>query len=169
MHIQNATHREWIRDQVETNRNQPQLSLDDKRRILIKLSQSEMLENFIHKKFLGQKRFSLEGGEGIIPGLDSVVEGAPDYGVKEIVFGMAHRGRLNVLANILNKSYEEIFSEFEGAADRAILGGDGDVKYHLGFSSDVITAKGRKVHLTLTANRKSPGSGESRRTRSRAR
>ena len=151
-HIQDPTKRNWVRDQIEPIANQPQLDHDDKRRVLIKLSQAELLENFIHTKFLGQKRFSLEGGESMIPGLDAIVEGAPDFGVKEVVVGMAHRGRLNVLANILNKSYEEIFTEFEGSIDQRQIEGDGDVKYHMGFSSDHITAQGRKVHLTLTAN-----------------
>ena len=100
-HLQDPKKRHWVRNQIEPTKNQPQLTQDDRRRILIKLSQAELLEHFIHTKFLGQKRFSLEGAESIIPGLDAIVEGAPDFDGKVIVLGMAHRGRLNILANIL--------------------------------------------------------------------
>ena len=151
-HIQDRTVRHWVRREVETNRNQPVLSKEDKRRILMKLNQAEMLESFIHTKFLGQKRFSLEGGEALIPALDQILELAPEFAVKEVVMGMAHRGRLNVLCNILNKSYEEVFTEFEGSYDISQLQGDGDVKYHMGFSSDHVTSQGGKVHVTLSAN-----------------
>jgi 2-oxoglutarate dehydrogenase E1 component len=151
-HIQDRAIRHWVRREVEARRNQPQLNKDEKRRILMKLNQAEMLESFIHTKFLGQKRFSLEGGEALIPALDAIMELAPDLGVKEVVMGMAHRGRLNVLCNILNKSYEEVFTEFEGSYDISQLQGDGDVKYHMGFSSDYVTSKGGKLHLTLSAN-----------------
>ena len=118
----------------------------------MKLNQAEMLETFIHTKFLGQKRFSLEGCETLIPALDTILELAPELGAKEVVMGMAHRGRLNVLCNTLNKSYEEVFTEFEGSYDISQLQGDGDVKYHLGFSSDYVNSKGNKLHVTLTAN-----------------
>ena len=151
LHIQDHERRYWIRNRIEPTRNKPQLEREQKRRILMKLSQADLLEAFIHAKFLGQKRFSLEGGECLIPALDSLVEMAPDHGVKEIVFGTAHRGRLNVLVNVLNKSYEELFTEFEGVVGNA-WGGDGDVKYHLGFSSDHVTSRGHKIHLSLTAN-----------------
>ncbi|MBA2482744.1 MAG: 2-oxoglutarate dehydrogenase E1 component [Planctomycetes bacterium] len=151
-HIQDRAIRGWIRDRLESHRNQPQLNGDMKRRILMKLNQAELLETFIHTKFLGQKRFSIEGGEALLPALDAIIEMSPDLGVKEIVMGMAHRGRLNVLCNTLNKSYEEVFTEFEGSYDINDLQGDGDVKYHLGFSSDHVTARGGKVHLTLSAN-----------------
>ena len=151
-HIQDRDVRHWVRREVESGRNQPQLTKEEKRRILMKLNQAEMLENFIHTKFLGQKRFSLEGGESLIPALDAILEMAPEIGAKEVVLGMAHRGRLNVLCNTLNKSYEEVFTEFEGSYDISQLQGDGDVKYHLGFSSDFVNSKGNKVHVTLTAN-----------------
>jgi 2-oxoglutarate dehydrogenase E1 component len=151
-HIQDRDVRHWMRREVETGRNQPVLTKDEKRRILMKLNQAEMLESFIHTKFLGQKRFSLEGGEATIPALDTVLEIAPEFGAKEVVMGMAHRGRLNVLCNIMNKSYEEVFTEFEGSYDINELQGDGDVKYHLGFSSDFVNSKGKTLHLTLTAN-----------------
>ncbi len=151
-HIQDRIIRSWVRDEVERDRNQPSLSRDEKQRVLMKLHQAEMLETFIHTKFLGQKRFSIEGGEALLPALDTIIEMAPELGVKEIVMGMAHRGRLNVLCNTLNKSYEEVFTEFEGSYDINELQGDGDVKYHLGFSSDHISATGAKIHLTLSAN-----------------
>ncbi len=151
-HIQDRTIRSWIRLEIERERNQPQLSPEEKRRILMMLNKAETLETFIHTKFLGQKRFSIEGGEALLPALDAIIEMAPELGVKEMVMGMAHRGRLNVLCNILHKSYEEVFTEFEGSYDISELQGDGDVKYHLGYSSDRTTASGKNIHLTLTAN-----------------
>ena len=152
MHIQDRERRLWVRNAIEQGHNQPKLTSDEKRRVLMKLNQAETLEHFIHTKFLGQKRFSLEGGEALMPALDAIIEECPELGIKEIVLGMAHRGRLNVLCNTLNKSYEEIFTEFEGNYDLRELQGDGDVKYHLGFSSDHVTSDGRKVHLTLNPN-----------------
>ncbi len=152
MHIQNREQRLWVRNAVETGHNQPVLTNDEKRRILMKLNQAETLEHFIHTKFLGQKRFSLEGGESLMPAMDAIIEECPELGIKEIVLGMAHRGRLNVLCNTLNKSYEEIFTEFEGNYDLRELQGDGDVKYHLGYSSDHVTSDGRTIHLTLSPN-----------------
>ncbi len=152
MHIQDREQRLWVRNAVEQGHNQPHLTLDEKRRVLMKLNQADTLEHFIHTKFLGQKRFSLEGGESLMPALDAIIEECPELGIKEIVLGMAHRGRLNVLCNTLNKSYEEVFTEFEGNYDLRELQGDGDVKYHLGFSSDHVTSDGRKVHLTLNPN-----------------
>jgi 2-oxoglutarate dehydrogenase E1 component len=152
MHIQDRERRLWVRNAVEKGSNQPALTNDEKRRLLMKLNQAETLEHFIHTKFLGQKRFSLEGGESLMPALDAIIETGPELGIKELVLGMAHRGRLNVLCNTLNKSYEEVFTEFEGNYDLRELQGDGDVKYHLGFSSDHVTSDGRKVHLTLNPN-----------------
>ena len=152
MHIQNRDQRLWVRNQVERGSNQPVLSRDEKRRILLKLNQAETLEQFIHTKFIGQKRFSLEGGESMMPALDAIIELAPELGIEEYIIGMAHRGRLNVLCNTLNKSYEEVFTEFDGSYDISDLQGDGDVKYHLGFASDHITASGKKVHLVLNHN-----------------
>jgi 2-oxoglutarate dehydrogenase E1 component len=151
-HIQDRGILAWVRDQIESERNQPKLTREEKQRILMKLRQAETLEHFIHTKFLGQKRFSIEGGEALLPALDAIIELAAELGVKEAVMGMAHRGRLNVLCNILNKSYEEVFTEFEGSYDLTELQGDGDVKYHLGYSSDRVTAAGAKIHLTLSAN-----------------
>ena len=152
MHIQDRARRLWVRNETEKGSNQPVLDADEKRRILMKLAQAETLENFIHTKFIGQKRFSLEGGESLMPALDAIIEIAPALGIKEYVIGMPHRGRLNVLCNTMNKNYEEVFTEFEGNYDLRELQGDGDVKYHLGFSSDHITASGAKVHLTLNPN-----------------
>ena len=110
-----------------------------------------VFESFLHKKFVGQKRFSLEGGESLIPALDVIVQNGSEAGVDEIVIGMAHRGRLNVLANVLKKTYTDIFSEFEGKEYEDNLF-DGDVKYHLGFSSEIVTEAGRKLQLTLAPN-----------------
>ncbi|TVR40795.1 MAG: 2-oxoglutarate dehydrogenase E1 component, partial [Planctomycetota bacterium] len=152
LHIQDPGVRDWVKSRIEPIRNRPQLTREDRSRILYKICQAEQLETFIHTKFLGQKRFSLEGGETLIPGLDAIIEQGASMGVKEFVFGMAHRGRLNVLCNILNKSYEEVFAEFEGNLEIAGEEGDGDVKYHMGFSSHHTTAKGFGIHLTLTAN-----------------
>ncbi len=119
--------------------------------MLHKLSQAVVFEQFLHKKFVGQKRFSLEGGEALIPALDAVIEMGAGMGIEEFVVGMAHRGRLNVLANIFNKTYDAIFSEFEGKEYEDNLF-DGDVKYHLGYSCDVETDNGKKVKLTLSPN-----------------
>ncbi|MCK6490762.1 MAG: 2-oxoglutarate dehydrogenase E1 component [Planctomycetes bacterium] len=152
MHIQNRDQRLWVRHAVERGSNQPQLTRDEKRRILLKLNQAETLEGFIHTKFLGQKRFSLEGGESMMPSLDAMIEMAPEQDIEEFIIGMAHRGRLNVLCNTLNKSYEEVFTEFEGSYDLSELQGDGDVKYHLGFDSEHVTASGKRVRLILNHN-----------------
>ena len=119
--------------------------------MLHKLSQAVVFEQFLHKKFVGQKRFSLEGGEALIPALDAIIELGANEGIEEFVVGMAHRGRLNVLANIFNKTYDAIFSEFEGKEYEDNLF-DGDVKYHLGYSSDVVTDNGKQVKLTLSPN-----------------
>jgi 2-oxoglutarate dehydrogenase E1 component len=151
MHIRNTQVREWLRDRMESSRNHPQLDIRQKRRILLKLNAAELFETFLHSHYIGQKRFSLEGGEMLIPLLDTVIERAAKHGVREIVMGMPHRGRLSVLANILNKPYSLIFSEFEGNLPETVAG-DGDVKYHLGFSADHFGADEHKVHLSLTPN-----------------
>ena len=151
MHIRDVTARRWLRDRMESSRNRPAFDLKRKRRIIYKLHGAELFERFVHTHYVGQKRFSLEGAEMLIPLLDALIERAGGHGVKEIVMGMAHRGRLNVLANTLNKPYRLIFSEFEGNLPRTV-GGDGDVKYHLGFSGDHTTSDGRTIHLSLSAN-----------------
>jgi 2-oxoglutarate dehydrogenase E1 component len=143
---------EWFEQKMERVRNTPNFSVDTKKRILKKLNQGVVFENFLGTKFLGQKRFSLEGAESVIPALDSVVEKGAELGIEEFVIGMAHRGRLNVLANIMNKTYKNIFAEFEGKTYNADKPFDGDVKYHQGYSTDVETASGKKVHLSLCPN-----------------
>jgi 2-oxoglutarate dehydrogenase E1 component len=141
----------WLEQRMESTKNTPSLSIDEKRRILQKLNEAVVFENFLQVKYAGQKRFSLEGAETLIPAIDAVIEEGAEAGLKEFVIGMAHRGRLNVLANILNKTYEDIFTEFEGKEFEE-TGFDGDVKYHLGFSSTITTTRGKKVHLSLTPN-----------------
>ena len=142
----------WIEGKMETERNTPNFSVDEKKRILKKLNEAVIFENFLGTKFLGQKRFSLEGAEAVIPALDSVIEKGAELGIEEFVIGMAHRGRLNVLANIMQKTYKEIFAEFEGKAYSADSPFGGDVKYHLGYSTDVHTNGGKNVHLSLCPN-----------------
>ncbi|SIO13643.1 2-oxoglutarate dehydrogenase E1 component [Singulisphaera sp. GP187] len=151
MHIRNVEVRRWLQSRMEPNRNRPNFDLRKKRRIVLKLNAAELFESFLHSHYIGQKRFSLEGGEMLIPLLDSIIEGSSKFGVREIVMGMPHRGRLNVLANILNKPYGMIFSEFEGNMPETV-GGDGDVKYHLGFSADHVTTDKHSIHLSLTPN-----------------
>jgi len=128
------------------------LPLEKRRRILEKLNQGVIFEKFLHTKYVGQKRFSLEGGETTIPALDAIINVAADNDVQEVIMGMAHRGRLNILANILGKTYEQIFSEFEGSAIPDQTMGTGDVKYHLGFSSEIETTSNKKVYLKLAPN-----------------
>ncbi|MEM7510688.1 MAG: 2-oxoglutarate dehydrogenase E1 component, partial [Bacteroidota bacterium] len=140
-----------LRSKMEDSRNTPQFPIEKKKHILRKLMEAVNFEKFLGKKFVGQKRFSLEGAETLIPALDAVIEKGADLGLEEFVIGMAHRGRLNVLANTMKKEYDEIFSEFEGK-EHAESVFQGDVKYHLGFSSDIETSSGRKVHLSLMPN-----------------
>ncbi|WP_410220195.1 2-oxoglutarate dehydrogenase E1 component [Pedobacter sp.] len=142
----------WLEQKMETEHNTPKLSLDEKKRVLKKLNEAVVFESFLGTKFLGQKRFSLEGAEALIPALDSVIEKGADLGIEEFVLGMAHRGRLNVLANIMQKSYKDIFAEFEGKSYNPETPFGGDVKYHLGYSTDVTTNKGKNVHLSLCPN-----------------
>ena len=151
MHIRDLEIRRWLFERMEPVRNHPRFDIKKKRRIIYKLNEAELFETFLHKNFVGQKRFSLEGGEMLIPLLDGIIERAGGLGVQEIVMGMPHRGRLNVLANILHKPYGLIFSEFEGNMPETVAG-DGDVKYHLGFSADHVTQDRQTVHLTLTPN-----------------
>ncbi|MFB6455043.1 2-oxoglutarate dehydrogenase E1 component [Chitinophaga sp. Hz27] len=141
----------WLEKEYESAMSTP-LSLEKRRRILMKLNQGVIFEKFLHTKYIGQKRFGLEGGESTIPALDAMISEAVEYGVQESVIGMAHRGRLNVLANILGKTYEQIFNEFEGLAIPDMTMGSGDVKYHLGFRSQVETAYGKQVNLQLMPN-----------------
>jgi 2-oxoglutarate dehydrogenase E1 component len=152
MHIQDTRIRRWLQERMEPRRNQPNLPRRQKLRVLLNLHFAELFERFLHKRYVGQKRFSLEGAETLIPVLDAIVEKGADEGVQEFVLGMAHRGRLNVLANILGKPYEEIFAEFEDNFLPDSIDGDGDVKYHLGFSHDRVSARGNRVHLSVTPN-----------------
>jgi 2-oxoglutarate dehydrogenase E1 component len=152
MHIQDTRIRHWLQEKMEPRRNQPQFPRRRKIRILMNLHFAELFEKYLHTHYVGQKRFSLEGAETLIPLLDAAVEKAADLGVREIVIGMAHRGRLNVLANILGKPYQEIFAEFEENFIPGSVAGDGDVKYHLGISCDRVSLHGEKIHLSLTAN-----------------
>jgi 2-oxoglutarate dehydrogenase E1 component len=142
---------DWLTNEMEHNFSDP-INLDQKRRILEKLNQGVIFEKFLHTKYIGQKRFSLEGGESTIAALDAIINVAADHGVQEVVIGMAHRGRLNVLANIMGKTYEQIFSEFEGTAVLDQTMGSGDVKYHMGYSSEIETTSKKNVHLKLMQN-----------------
>ena len=153
MHIDSLDIRTLAGERMEPVRNRFPFGLQQKYRTLITLHQAELFERFLHTKYVGQKRFSLEGGETLIPILDAIIEKGPALGVKEFVIGMAHRGRLNVLANTLDKPFAEIFSEFEdNYLPQSTTDGDGDVKYHLGFSADVETSEGKTVHLSLAPN-----------------
>lgn len=154
-YIRDPKRREWLQTRFEKTRNIPELTLDEKRHFLKKINEATVFENFIHTKYIGQKRFSVEGLECLIPALDAVIQYGAGLGVKEFVMGMAHRGRLNVLANIFNKKYSNIFSEFEGKVfqnDEGDEDFEGDVKYHLGYSTTIDTASGNKVELRLADN-----------------
>nr|WP_315817449.1 thiamine pyrophosphate-dependent enzyme [Paraflavitalea speifideiaquila] len=142
---------DWLTNEMERNFGKP-IPVVQKKRILEKLNQGVMFEKFLHTKYIGQKRFSLEGGETTIAALDAIINTAADFNVQEVVIGMAHRGRLNVLANIMGKTYEQIFSEFEGTAKLDQTMGSGDVKYHMGYGSEVQTPNDKTVHLKLMPN-----------------
>ncbi len=150
-YIRNAEIVKWLQAKMEPVRNTPDFSKEEKIGILNEISKAVIFENFLHTKFVGEKRFSLEGCEALIPAMDAVINKGASLGIKEFVIGMAHRGRLNVLANIMKKTYEDIFTEFEGKEFEEALF-DGDVKYHQGYSSNVVTKDGNKVHLSLTPN-----------------
>ena len=142
---------DFLTTEIEQHFKLP-LALEQKKRILEKLNEGVMFEKFLHTKYVGQKRFSLEGGETTIPALDAIINTAADYHVQEVVIGMAHRGRLNVLANIMGKTYEQIFSEFEGTAKLDQTMGSGDVKYHMGYGSELHTPHGKTIRLKLMPN-----------------
>ncbi|HEV3250482.1 MAG TPA: thiamine pyrophosphate-dependent enzyme, partial [Puia sp.] len=142
---------DWLTNEMEKKFINP-LPLDKKKRILEKLNEGVMFEKFLHTKYIGQKRFSLEGGETTIPALDAIINTAAELGVQELVIGMAHRGRLNILANIMGKTYEQIFSEFEGTSILDQTMGSGDVKYHMGYGSEIQTKDNKTVHLKLMPN-----------------
>jgi 2-oxoglutarate dehydrogenase E1 component len=141
----------WIQDKLNINDNLPNFDSEQKKHILSKLNEAVSFENFLHTKYVGQKRFSLEGGESVIPAIDALIEAAAEKGVEQFVMGMAHRGRLNVLANIFRKSTQDIFSEFDGKDyDQEYF--DGDVKYHLGLTSDRKTKTGKSININLAPN-----------------
>ncbi len=150
-YISNQKKIDWLTNEMEHKFTNP-LPIEKKKHILQKLNEGVMFEKFLHTKYVGQKRFSLEGGESTIPALDEIINTASENTVREVVIGMAHRGRLNVLANILGKTYEQIFTEFEGNSIPDTTMGSGDVKYHMGYSSEIETDSGKKVHLKLAPN-----------------
>lgn len=150
-YINNKEKRRWVEQTYEAIM-QKRFSIEQRKRILEKLNQGVIFEKFLHTKYIGQKRFGLDGGESTIPALDTIINDSADAGVQEVVIGMAHRGRLNVLANTLGKTYEQIFSEFEGHMPPDMTMGSGDVKYHLGFNSNIATPSGKNVNLQLMPN-----------------
>jgi 2-oxoglutarate dehydrogenase E1 component len=151
MYIRNAEIVNWLQSKMEGSKNTPKFSAEEKKSILGKLNEATVFENFLNTKFVGQKRFSIEGGETSIPSLDTIIETGAELGIDHFVVGMSHRGRLNVLANILRKPYQDIFAEFGGlGSDDSHY--DGDVKYHQGYSNNTLTQSGKYVHLSLTPN-----------------
>ena len=151
MYIRNPEKVNWIQKRLNVNDNHPRFSEAQKKHILKKLNQAVSFENFLHTKYVGQKRFSLEGGESLIPALDAVIESAANQGVEEFVMGMAHRGRLNTLANIFGKSTQDIFNEFDGKDYEEVVF-DGDVKYHLGWTSQRVTDTGTQINMNIAPN-----------------
>ncbi len=151
MYIRKPEEIEWIQNKLNINENQPDFDTDRKKQILKKLNEAVSFEAFLHTKYVGQKRFSLEGGESLIPALDALIEKAAEFGVKDFVMGMAHRGRLNTLTNIFGKSAKDIFSEFDGKDyEQDIF--DGDVKYHLGWTSCRTTDTGKEININIAPN-----------------
>ena len=152
MYITNSEEREWLQEQIESSAADIRFPIEKKEHILQKLNGSQVFEEFLSIKYVGQKRFSLEGGESTIPAIDAIINKGAELGIDEFVIGMAHRGRLNVLVNILGKTYEQVFNEFEGEAIPDLTMGDGDVKYHLGYSSEIETTKGKTVNVKVAPN-----------------
>ena len=150
MHIQNPAERQWFQDKLEHPYAKPEKG--EQQRILEKLNEAEAFETFLQTKFVGQKRFSLEGGESVIPALDAILRSAATAGLKEVAIGMAHRGRLNVLTNVAGKAYGQVFKEFEGNTDTSTVQGSGDVKYHLGTESVFTGPDGSQIQVSLAAN-----------------
>ncbi|MBS0621843.1 MAG: 2-oxoglutarate dehydrogenase E1 component [Verrucomicrobia bacterium] len=152
MGLQRPALESWLQEKVEPSRFAPPFSIEQKKEILHDLNRAELFELFLHTKYVGQKRFSLEGSETLIPILQALIRGGAEEEIEEFVIAMAHRGRLNVLCNILNKAYANIFHEFEDSLIQESFEGSGDVKYHKGYAADVETPNGRKVRLNLAAN-----------------
>ena len=150
-HIEEPEPRLWLQERMESTRNHASLDRTELLRILTKLTEAEIFEQFIHKNYVGARRFSLEGAESMIPMIDLLIESAGQHGIEELVIGMAHRGRLNVLANVLGKNVREIFAAFDDKRPERFFGA-GDVKYHLGYSSDVVTHAGRSIHISMSFN-----------------
>ena len=151
MYVRDPERVAWLRERLEA-KERSKISVDEKKQIFDMVSKSTLFEQYIQRKFVGQKRFSVEGCEAIIPAMDYIIRKGGDMGVKEFVLGMAHRGRLNMLTNIMGKPHEDVFAEFGGVEYDSDASFDGDVKYHYGYSTDVNTANGNKVHLTLSPN-----------------
>jgi len=152
IHIQDRQRRRWIQQRIEPVRNAPPFTHEQKMRILRELIEADSFESFLHTRYRGTKRFGLDGGESLIPMLDELAEFGPEHGVKEYAIAMAHRGRLNVLVNILHKTYDQIFTEFEESWTEDFLEAGGDVKYHRGYSGDFITEDGHTIRMTLSPN-----------------
>lgn len=152
MHVGEMEARDWLQSRMEACNNQPSFSAFQKRRILRRLHKAELFEKFLHTKFVGQKRFALEGGETTIPAFDMLLEKCPELGIEEIVLGMAHRGRLSVLSNIMRKPFDVLFDQFSENYIPDAVGGDGDVKYHLGYEAELVTSEGKKIDVRLAAN-----------------
>src|SRR5580692_5593913 len=151
-HIQDQDCRLWLQERIESTSLRPSFTKPQKVRMLRRVYKAELFEKFLHTKYVGQKRFSLEGGETLIAALDTVIDHCPDVGVEEIVMGMAHRGRLNVLCTVMRKSFDQLFEQFSENYIPDTVGGDGDVKYHLGYESVLSTTSGKKVEVRLAAN-----------------
>ena len=151
-HIQDADVRLWLQEKMESTRNQPDFATAEKVRILRRVHKAELFERFLHTKYVGQKRFSLEGGETMIAAVDSIIEHCPSVGVEEVVMGMAHRGRLNILTSVMRKNFDVLFEQFSENYLPETVGGDGDVKYHLGYEAVLDTAAGQPVEVRLAAN-----------------
>ncbi len=152
LHMQDLDARDWLQARMEASHNRPSFTRDQKVRILRRLFKAELFEKFLHTRFVGQKRFSLEGGETMIAAFDALIEHCPDLGVEEIVMGMAHRGRLSVLTNILRKPFDVLFEQFSENYIPHSVGGDGDVKYHLGYEAELKTVSGKTIEVRLAAN-----------------
>ena len=152
MHILDLEERKWLSDTMESSLNNPNLTIEEKKQILHKLNQAGAFEQFLHRKYIGHKRFSLEGAETLIPMLDFLLEEGADLGLDDVKMGMAHRGRLNVLVNTIGKSYRKVFAEFEGNIDPSTFQGSGDVKYHLGANGKHKTKSGKEVAIDLLSN-----------------
>jgi len=151
MHITATKEKRWIQSRLEGQVGNDRFSAEQRREILVQLTAAEGIEKYLHTKYVGQKRFSLEGGESLIPSMHAIIQQAASHNTEEVIIGMAHRGRLNVLVNVMGKSPVELFREFEGQYDIDSLSGSGDVKYHMGFSTDV-DVNGKRVHLVLAFN-----------------